>query len=421
MEREKFIKNVIKLGALGATNWITNQVMGGAIYGELDKDNDNVLVLIQLIGGNDGLNTVIPMNYWDQLEFYRGNVLPNKKDIIKADNKIGFHPAASSFYNLMQKQNMCIIQSVGYENPNRSHFRSMDIWNTASPSNQYWTSGWLGRYFDAIHPNYPIAYPNIKHPHPLVVSIGNDVAETCQGKTNQFSYALSDFSQLSERLPEQHQLLNNIAGNYDALMAFLGQGSELTNSLSQALLKIHGTGKNYVRYPESEFAKQLSMVAQLINGGSKTKVYTLTLGGFDTHAYQVDRDNPNEGNHANLLKILGEAVSVFLEDLKKSGNNKRVLGMIYSEFGRQIKSNESLGTDHGDAAPLFIFGEGLNKQLVGDLPDIPDELPDQSGVAMKIDFKEVYSEILSGWFKLNTDDRNKVFSNAKIGSGVTLF
>lgn len=421
MERDKFIKNLIKLGAFGVSNLVANRVLGGAISAELDKDNDNILVLIQLIGGNDGLNTVIPINHWDQLEFHRGNVLPNKKDIIKANDKIGFHPSASSFHSLIQQQKMCIINSVGYENPNRSHFRSMDIWSTASPSNQYWTSGWLGRYFDTIHPSYPIAYPNSKYPHPLVVSLGNDVAETCQGKVHQFSYALSDFIQLTEQLPEQHKNINNVFGNYGDLIEFLSQGSKLTNSLSKALLKIQQTGKNNVRYPESELAKQLSMVAQLINGGSKTKVFTLTLGGFDTHAYQVDKYNSNEGNHSNLLKILGDAVTLFLEDLKISGNNKRVIGMIYSEFGRQIKSNESLGTDHGDAAPVFLFGEGLKKQFIGDLPEIPDSIPNQAGVPMKIDFKEVYYEILNGWFKLDPNGMNNIFLNDKIGSRLKIF
>jgi uncharacterized protein (DUF1501 family) len=309
----------------------------------------------------------------------------------------------------MQQQKMCIIQGVGYENPNRSHFRSMDIWNTASPSNQYWTSGWLGRYLDIIHPNYPVAYPNIKYPDPLVMSIGNDVAETCQGNTHQFSYALSSFSQLTEKIGEQHREIGEVSGNYNSLIDFLSQSAKLTNALSGSINTLKQKGKNYITYPNSELAAQLGMVAQLINAGAKTKVYTLTLGGFDTHAYQVDKDNPNEGNHPSLLRMLGDSLTAFLEDLKRSGNHKRVLGMVYSEFGRQIKSNKSFGTDHGDAAPVFIFGDGLKHQHIGDVPNIPEELPDQAGINMNIDFKQVYSEILQSWFDLEQSNIKTVF------------
>jgi uncharacterized protein (DUF1501 family) len=409
MNRDTFIRNVLRLGAVGATNWLAQKVSAGVISGALDNENDHVLVLIQLIGGNDGLNTIIPINHWDQLVLHRGNVLPNKKDVIQCNNHIGFHPSAKALHDLMQQQKMCIIQGVGYENPNRSHFRSMDIWNTASPSNQYWTSGWLGRYLDIIHPNYPTAYPNIKYPDPLVVSIGNDVAETCQGNSHQFSYALSSFSQLTEKIGEQHREIGEVSGNYNSLIDFLSQSAKLTNALSGSINTLKQKGKNYITYPNSELAAQLGMVAQLINAGAKTKVYTLTLGGFDTHAYQVDKDNPNEGNHPSLLRMLGDSLTAFLEDLKRSGNHKRVLGMVYSEFGRQIKSNKSFGTDHGDAAPVFIFGDGLKHQNIGDTPNILEELPDQAGINMNIDFKQVYFEILQSWFKLEQSNINKVF------------
>jgi uncharacterized protein (DUF1501 family) len=321
----------------------------------------------------------------------------------------------------MQQQKMCVIHGVGYENANRSHFRLMDIWNTASPSNQYWTSGWLGRYMDIIHPNYPIRYPNNSYPHPLVVSVGNDVAETCQGNTHQFSYALSSFSQLTERVGEKFRSIGDLDGNYHSLIKFLSQSSKLTNALSGALYKVQQSGINNIIYPNTELANQLSLVAQLINGGAKTKVYTITLGGFDTHAYQVDKENPNEGNHSNLLRTLGEAVTAFLEDLKRSGHDKRVLGMIYSEFGRQIKSNESLGTDHGDAAPIFIFGDKLNHQNIGDNAHIPEYLPDQAGVKMQIDFKQVYSEILHGWFELDPSNIKGVFKVEEPMSGLGVF
>ncbi len=409
MNRETFIRNALKLGVFGTTNLLTEQLAIGAVSGTLESDNDRILILIQLVGGNDGLNTIIPINFWDQLLFHRENILPNKKDIIIANNDIGFHPSAFSFHNLVQQQKMCVIHGVGYENQNRSHFRSMDIWNTASPSNQYWTSGWLGRYLDVIHPNYPMAYPNKYYPHPLVVSVGNDVAETCQGDIHQFSYALSSFSQLTEKVGENYKEIGALDGNYHSLIDFLSQSSRLTNALSGALHNVLQNGKNHVIYPNTELANQLRMVAQLINGGAKTKVFTVTLGGFDTHAYQVEKDNSKEGNHPHLLRILGDAVTVFLEDLKRSGHHRRILGMIYSEFGRQIKSNKSLGTDHGDAAPVFVFGDELKKQFIGDAPHIPGELPDQSGVKMEIDFKQVYSEILKDWFKLDQPNTNVVF------------
>lgn len=421
MKRDEFISKLVKLGALGATNVLAQQVLGDVSNSAIDKENDQILILIQLIGGNDGLNTVIPIKYWDQLQHHRGNILPKQKSLIHSNSNIAFHPAAAAFQNLVQQQKMCVVHGVGYEQPNRSHFRSMDIWNTGSPSNQFWTSGWLGRYLDICHPNYPSNYPNVKHPHPMVVTVGNDVAETCQGAVHQFSYALSDFNQLVQKVQETSSSAANISGNYLQLVDYLNKSAKLTNAYSASINQVQLQGKNNISYPNSELAWQLSMIAKLVNGGITTKVFTVTVGGFDTHAYQVDKDDVDGGNHATLLATLGNALTAFLEDLKRGGNHQRVLGLIYSEFGRQIKSNESLGTDHGEAAPVFIFGNELKHQFVGKLPHIPDELLDQEAVPMQIDFKAVYSEIIQHWFGLSPLITNNIFPNLAVNKPIGIF
>lgn len=356
---------------------------------------DRVMVVIQLIGGNDGLNSLIPLDQYGQLTKHRSNILIEEKNILKITDENGFHPALESFRDLFVEQKLCCIQDVGYARQNRSHFRSMDIWNSGSPSDEMWSSGWLGRFLDFQHSAYPDNYPNIEFPDPLSLNIGNFVADTCQGQFSNYSYAINSFEEAT--LLQEREFREDINSFVKKQLDFLNNTTRLTNKYTERVLRAANKGSSLIEYSEKNLlAQQLKMVAQLISGGLGTRIYTLTMGGFDTHAFQT-AEKTDEGWHANLLTQLSEAISLFQRDLEKLKISDKVLLFTYSEFGRQIASNHSKGTDHGDAAPMFITGSCLKNSIVGKNPVIRDELEHQAGVPLQYDFRDVYGTLLKDW------------------------
>ncbi|MBL7777688.1 MAG: DUF1501 domain-containing protein [Chitinophagales bacterium] len=403
MDRSTFIIDSLKIAAGVAVGNIAGNALrampvnAGVISGAA---SNKVLVLIQLIGGNDGLSSLVPVQSYDNLMQHRANITAPLNKLIPLNDVLMWHPALQPFAELMQQGKLCIVQNVGYPNQNRSHFRSMDIWNSASPANEQWSSGWVGRFLDAFHSTYPVGYPNNLFTDPLAISIGNVVSDTCQGKFTNFSYALQQLSNLPD-LPLQpiHEQANNAL---EEGLRFLNDTSRLTNAYTKTVLQAAKKGRNLAAYPkDNELAAQLKTVARLISGGLKTSVYVLTLGGFDTHAYQTERNEPLKGMHAQLLNTLATATYAFQNDLKALYIEDKVLGMTYSEFGRQIKSNSANGTDHGSAAPLFVFGKNLNQTLVGTTPVIPREIDNQQGVEMEFDFRDVYATVLKNQMGAN--------------------
>lgn len=370
-------------------------------------EQDNILIVIQLIGGNDGLNSFIPLDQYSQLHHHRSNILIKENKILKVSDTNGFHPELKSFQKLFLDGNMCCIQDVGYPNQNRSHFRSMDIWNSGSPYNETWDSGWLGRYLDINHYNYPTDYPNERHPDPIAITLGNIVADSCQGKLNNYCYAINNFE--DSAILTEYTTQTGLPDEKKALFEFLNSNIRLTNNYTKRVLDAAQKGNSFANYPDNnDLAKQLKMVAKLISGGLSTKVYTLTMGGFDTHAYQTTEDT-STGWHATLLKILSEAIAAFQNDLQKLQISDKVLTITYSEFGRQIASNNSAGTDHGTAAPMFVFGNQLKQQVIGHNPIIDKELPPQAGVHMQYDYRDIYGTILSSWLNLPAENTHDIF------------
>lgn len=368
------------------------------MFDHIQEDNDRVLVLIQLNGGNDGLNTLIPIDQYDRLAAARSNILLPENQLLSLSDTLSLHPNMPGFQSVYEEGKMGIVQSVGYPNQNRSHFRSTDIWTTGSAADEFWTSGWIGRYLDASHGEFPENYPNPDHPDPLAISMGSVVSETCQGMAANFSLTLTDpfaLSPLAEG--EGSEIPDSLYGEE---LQFLRRTIAQTNAYSETILAAAEAGDNRVQYPESNLANQLKNVALLISGGLKTKVYVVKLGGFDTHADQVVEGDSLMGEHAELLKTLSEAVEAFQKDLALLQVEDRVISMTFSEFGRQIRSNFSFGTDHGAAAPLFLFGPCVNPAVLGENPDIPEEVQVQEGVAMQYDFRDVYGSILMDWFEV---------------------
>lgn len=398
MKRRNFIKST---GTAISLPLLLNGIRVGAIprpalFNFIDSNSDRVLVLIQLNGGNDGLNMVLPIDQYDNLANVRGNILIPQQSIIALDDLTGLHPAMTGVRGLYDNARLAIVQSVGYPNQNRSHFRSTDIWTSASPANQVWSTGWMGRHFNEDYPDYPDGYPNAAHPHPFAITMGNLVSETCQGVAANFSLTLEDPFTLGQ-LPEG-QIGPVPDTPYGRELGYLRTAIAQSNAYASVITEVVNEGSSLATYPESRLAEQLQHVARLISGGLQTKIYVVSLGGFDTHANQVAAGDNTTGAHADLLRTLSDTMAAFQQDLQMLGIEQRVISMTFSEFGRRIRSNAANGTDHGTAAPLLLFGSCVNPQVLGSNPEISGSVAADEGVPMQYDFRDVYGSILMDWF-----------------------
>lgn len=400
MKRRDFLRNmgVAVGGPILLNGFGLSALAKSRLFSAINDDEDRVLVLIQLNGGNDGLNTLIPLDQYDNLVTVRGNILIPEANILPLTDTLGLHPKLSGMKTMFEDGKLGFIQNVGYPNQNRSHFRSIEIWASGSPANEYWTSGWAGRYLDQQYPGYPEDYPNTDFPDPFAITMGFLVSETCQGPVSNFAITLSDpftLSNLAEWNTDEY------AGTlFGEELAFVRESISLTNQYSTQIHAAANLGSNQANYPDTELANQLKNVALLISGGLKTKIYTVSLGGFDTHGDQVVEGSPTTGVHAKLLDTLSGAIKAFQDDLVAQELQDRVMGMTFSEFGRQIRSNGSYGTDHGTAAPLILFGACTEGIVLGDNPIIAEDVAVQEGVPMQYDFRDVYGSVLMDWFNV---------------------
>lgn len=410
MKRRNFIKKSA-LGAAGITvavNGIPMKAIAQDLFKFGRSGEDRVLVLIRLNGGNDGLNTLIPLDQFDNLVAQRPSLhIPQANLINLNSNNLALHPSMTGMANMFQNGKLGIIQNVGYPQQNRSHFRSMDIWTSGNIENDA-STGWLGRYFQADHQNYPTNYPNEDFPHPFAISMGYEVSSTCQGLVSNFSIASNDASQhfnVGGGVTAVH------TGYYGAHIAHINNMILQSDQYGQALQNAYNAGNSLSSLYDAnnETAMHLKQIARLISGGAQTKVYILNINGFDTHDGQIVSGSPTTGVHANLLKTLSDAIHAFMDDINLLGLSERVLGMTFSEFGRQIASNASNGTDHGDAAPLFLFGSCLSAQVIGNNPTISNTIENQAGVPMQYDFRDVYASILHDWFGVSESDVQGLF------------
>ncbi len=368
-----------------------------------NEETDRVLVLVQLNGGNDGLNTLIPIDQYANLSSARSNVLIPENNIIKLTENVGLHPSMTAVKSLYDEQKIGFVQGVGYPNPNLSHFRSTDIMVSASDADQIVDTGWLGRYLDDAFPGYPDGFPNEDNPDPLAITIGSIVSTTCQGPITNMGIAVNN-----------NEAFYNLSGGnigttpdnfYGDELNFIRQTQQQTQQYLTTITTAAGKATNlsslYPEAGENSLADQLKIVAQLIAGGLKTRVYVVSLGGFDTHAEQVQMGTgTTTGIHANLLNQLSTAIHAFQDDLKLLDIENRVVGMTFSEFGRRIKSNLSFGTDHGTSGPVIVFGTNVNPIFHGTNPQIPSFVEQEENLAMQFDFRSVYGSILKDWFNV---------------------
>lgn len=379
-----------------------NAISRSSFLDLLNTEDDRVLVIIQLNGGNDGLNMVIPIDQYEGLNAVRSNLVLPENKVLKLIDTTGFHPAMQGLQSIYDEGKLAVVQSVGYPNQNRSHFRSTDIWTTGSAADAYLSTGWVGRYLDDRFPGYPDNYPNPTYPDPLAITLGALVSETCQGSGSNFSFTLTSSDRVrfvNETVHAQNQI-----GCYGMELDFIKTSIQQSNAYAESVLTAFEKGTNKVEYPETNLGAQLKNVAHLIAGGLKTKIYVASIGGFDTHANQVLIGDSENGAHAELLATLSEAITSFVHDLDALGLSERVVGMTFSEFGRQIRANNSFGTDHGTAAPLMVFGSCVEQGIFGQNPEISPDTAPQEGVPMQYDFRSVYASILIDWFGVEEAD-----------------
>lgn len=369
--------------------------------------NGRVLVLVQLIGGNDGINTFVPLDQYSRLSKVRKKLLIPEQQTLKLNGttRNGFHPSMPAFRDLYNEGLLKVVQNVGYPNQDYSHFRSTDIWMSASNADELVETGWAGRYLQDLYPDFPTGYPNADTPDPLAVQIGSVVSMALMGREIPMGVAISDPQAYYQFINDQVEATPNTP--YGEELKFIRLISQQAQRYYESIKKAADKGKNLSNlYPapdDNYLADQLRIVAQLISGGLQTPIYIVTLDGFDTHSDQVDAAGTStEGYHAYLLKLLSEAVGAFQDDLEKLGISDRVAGMTFSEFGRTVAENGSFGTDHGAAAPLFVFGEGVIPGILGHNPEIPDQVDASTDLPMQYDFRSIYASALKDWFGFAT-------------------
>lgn len=352
----------------------------------LPNTNGKRLIVVQFSGGNDGLNMLVPYGN-DLYHSNRPTIGIKKQDVLKLDDYHGFNPVMNGIHDLFSNGHFAAINSVGYPDPNRSHFRSMDIWQAASGSDQYLSTGWIGRYLDACGDTTP--------PH-KAVEIDDTMSMALKGDHR---------NGIATRNPKRMQLLTNdallmqIANDYKhhesdhPLVDYLHQSLAETSQSANYLIEKSKAGGAKSIYPQHSFGKQLKNVADLILAGSETTVYYVSLPGFDTHAGQNGQQN-------RMLGIYSQAMDALVKDLKAGGQWESTLVMTFSEFGRRVKQNASQGTDHGTANVVMLAGGSLKKKgVINEAADLATL--DDGDLIYKVDFRQVYATILQNW--LGTD------------------
>ncbi len=347
---------------------------------------DTILVVVQLTGGNDGLNTVIP---FDDPEYakLRPTLKIAKNQVKKINDSIGLHPSMTGLAGLLEEQSLCVVQGVGYPNPSQSHFRSMDIWQAASTAETA-TEGWIGKALKAIPaaPSFHLANNNEVSPLAL-----NGAPVRVPSITSLADFQLKTAAASGPDMRDQRSIIEGTAkpqNGKPSLLDFVQRTAVNTYASSKRLQEI---GKNYqpkAPYPNTALANKLKLAAQLIDADLGARVFYVSIDGFDTHANQANA-------HANLLRQVSDAMTAFYKDLAARGHKDRLLMMTFSEFGRRAKENGSRGTDHGSGAPMLLVGGKVKPGLVGEHPSLTDVAA--GNLKFHTDFRRVYAAVLDQW------------------------
>lgn len=351
------------------------------------------LIIVQLSGGNDGLNTVIPFrndNYYEQ----RPQLSIQKNKVLKLNDELGLNPEMKGLKEIFAKGNLSIMNSVGYPNPDRSHFRSMDIWQSGSSSSEYINTGWVGRYLDSECESCKTPYSAIEVDSTLNLVMKGERRNGIALQDPKKFYVDSSEKFLSDVSKKNiHQDDSNVAYLYKTLIE--------TTSSAEYVYENSKIYKSKTLYPNSQFGKNLRTIAEMINSGIDTSVYYVSMNGFDTHINQ-------KGRQEALLNELSRGLYSLTEDLRSADRLNEVLILTFSEFGRRVKQNASGGTDHGTANNVFLIGGNLKSPgFYNAQPDLTDL--DEGDLKYEIDFRSIYATLLNKW--LNADDKYVLGNN----------
>src|SRR5437899_988078 len=372
-----------------------------------------ILVILQMAGGNDGLNTIVPYTN-DYYRRARPRIGVPEKEVLKINDDLGFHPNLSGFKSIYDAGELSVVQGVGYPNPNRSHFRSTEIWQTAADSEKIENYGWLGRYFDHTCQGCdPTIAVNIGRQMPQAfaaktpagISVENPQSyrfiSSEHGKNAEMS-SEDSFRKLNEPDAEIEEnsgdtigTLHGAASHSGSVLDFLERTALDAQVSSEKIRSIANRIETKGHYPVSQLGNSLKLVAKLIGGGLATRIFYVSQGGYDTHANQT-------GTHQRLLRDLGDSVKAFIDDIKAQSNLSQVLIMTFSEFGRRVSENASSGTDHGAAAPIFVAGAKVKAGLLSKYPSLAPANLFQGDLRYTMDFLSVYAAVLDNWLKTDS-------------------
>jgi uncharacterized protein (DUF1501 family) len=411
MDRRNFLRNSTMGLSMVSALKIDKMQLSTFQPAETYDENDNILVVIQLFGGNDGINTITPYEWDKYYTLYRPNLHIPEKSVtpISKDLGMAMHPnlkigVKEGMLGLFKAGKLSIMSGIGYNNPNYSHFRSTDIWLSGIIPNNDSTplkSGWVGRYFDKYS-------TNLRPVDPYCIQIGDNPSLMFLGETNEKAIVLENAEEFytQAKSVEANKVEANGGEYFKQEFSYINELGSQVNSYSTVIKKAFDKGRNMEGYTSKPLSDQLKLVARLIDGGLKTKVYFVELKGFDTHSTQGGLD----GLHSRLLGEVSEAISSFQSDIEKLGHAKKVVGITASEFGRRPYENGSLGTDHGTSNILFGFGENVRPDIIGPhyafLPFI-----DHQNLNFTTDFRSIYFELMVSWFGQSISFAEKVLGS----------
>ncbi len=412
MERRNFIKN-LGLSA-GAVSIGTQSVFGQALPGLLSKSvaeaKDRVLILLYLNGGNDALNTFVPLDIYSELKEFRPDVIVPENQTLSLTDALGVHPSFSEIKSLFDDGKIGVVRDVGYSSPNMSHFSSREVIHTASDSSEKLTDGWLGRHMHSDLPDYPTGYPNAENPDPIILSMSSALNQITQSPVGNFNVSAGNPASKNKFDLDDLSTYSLDESRYGEELDFLRISAQQTNDFKEVIYNRYVAGTD-MGTTENPISKQLKDIVRLLSAGSTTKVFIVSQGGYDTHGGQVEAGDPTSGKHSDNLKTLSEAIDTFNTDLEANNLADKVMGLCYTEFGRRITANESLGTDHGHAASWFVFGNKANPKVHGETTVLPTEINNKANVPHQFDFRDIYHSLLVEWFGVPEVESLTFFTN----------
>lgn len=382
--RREFLSILRNAGVVSLGAAAVPRIFQSAVAADSTSAANRSLVVIQLAGGNDGLNTVVPYSD-DSYQKARPGIGLKAGQVLKLNDQLGLHPSLEGLKELFDERRLAIIQGVGYPQPDRSHFRSLDIWHSAQPGEQIFEEGWLGRTLAATVdlPGMRCEGTALGMNRPPLALVSRRVASPTIQRVEDFQLKGAHADELSQKL-----IAASSSKSPSAELNFLRETSTTALVSANRLKSVSQNYRTSVSYPATGLARQLKLVAQMIAAELPTRIFFVSLDGFDTHAQQA-------GGHAALLAELSGAISAFTRDLQEHQLADRVATITYSEFGRRVQENGSLGTDHGAASMMFCVVPEGQGGFYGEHPPLTDL--DDGDLKFKIDFRQVYATLLDRW------------------------